>query len=86
MMTSIQINNDRDRCCRLGGSNGDQEYGKENTVEPVGPEVFVECDEIQVHTIQYQFDAHQHGDQISSGEETIYTDEEQRRADKENVI
>ena len=35
-----------------------------------------------VHTIQYQFNAHQHGNQISSCKETIYTDEKQCSADE----
>jgi len=86
MMASIQINNDRDRCCRFCCCNGDHEYGKEKTVQPVGPEIFVECNEIQVNAVQYQFDTHQHGNEVSSGEETIHTDEEKRDADKENMI
>ena len=86
MMTPVQINNDRYRRCSLSGGDGDHEYGKENTIQPVGPEVFIECNEIQVHAIQYQLDAHQHGNEVSSRKETVNADEEQRCADEENVI
>ena len=85
-MTSIQINNDRDRCGSFCSCNGDHEYGKENTIQPVGPEVFIECNEIDIYTVQYQFYTHQHRNEISSRKKTIHTYEEKRCADKENVI
>ena len=44
--------------------------------------IFIECNEIQVHTVQNQFHTHQHGNQISSGEETIHTNKKQCGADK----
>ena len=86
MMTPVQINNDSDRCSSFCRGDGDHEYGKENTIQSVGPEIFVECNEIEIYTVQYQFYTHQHGNEVSSREETVHTDEEQRCADKENVI
>ena len=50
------------------------------------PEVLIKGDKIQVHAVQDQFNAHQHGDEVPSGEETVDADEEKRGADEENMV
>ena len=85
-MTPVEIDDDGDRGCRFSRRDGDNENGEEHPVEPVGPDIFIERDEIQVHTVQDQFNAHEHGDEVPPGEETEYADEEQRGADEQDMI
>ena len=46
------------------------------------PQIFIECNKIQIHTVQYQLNAHQHGDKVSPGEEAVDADKEQCGADE----
>ncbi len=50
------------------------------------PEIFVECNEIQVYTVQHQLNTHEHGDQVSPREETKHRYEEQCSAYEKQMI
>jgi hypothetical protein len=76
-MTSVQINNDRYGYSCFRRCNGNDEDGKENTVQLLREQVFVEGHKIDIHTIQHQFNGHEHGDHIPSGEQAIHANEEQ---------
>src|SRR5215203_1832165 len=54
-MAAVEINYNGNCHCCLGRRNRNNKYGKENTVEFVRIQVFVEYDKIYVYTIQYQF-------------------------------
>jgi hypothetical protein len=54
-MTTIKINNDRDRYSGFCRRYRNNKYGEENAIESVRVQVFVEHDEIDIYTIQYYF-------------------------------
>jgi hypothetical protein len=83
VVAAVKVYDDGDSHGCFGRRYGNDEYGKENSVEPVGPQIFIEGDEIQVHTVQYQFHTHEHGYQVSPGKKTIHTDEEQCSTDEQ---
>ena len=40
------------------------------------PQIFIKGYKIQVHTIQYQFNTHQHSNEVSPGKEAIHANKE----------
>jgi hypothetical protein len=84
-MTPVQINNDGYRHCGFCRSNRDDEYGKENPVQLIRPEIFIECDEIDVDTVQYELNRHQHRYHVAAGEKAVHADEEKGSAEEEDI-
>jgi hypothetical protein len=80
LVAAIQVDNNgySDSCFRSGDRNDKQ--GKEDTIQPVRVEVFVESDKIDIHAVQDQFDGHEHTDQVTAGEQAKDADKEKRRA------
>ena len=76
-MAPIEIYNYSDRHSCFSCRDRNDKNGKEKSVHPVWPEIFIKSNKIQVHAVQYQFYAHQHCDQVSPGEETEHADKEQ---------
>jgi hypothetical protein len=68
MMAPVQINYYRNSYCRLCCSNGNNKNGKENAVEFFRIQIFIEYNEIDIHTIQDQFNSHQHRYHVTPGE------------------
>ena len=85
-MAPVKIYDDRNGSGRFCCCDGDDENCKENSVEPVGPNVFIEGDKVQVHTVQHQFNTHQHGNQVPPGEESVHSDKEECGADEEYMV
>jgi hypothetical protein len=73
-VASVQVNDYRNGYRSFRSGNGYYKQGKENAIQLIGVQVFVECHKIDVHTIQDQFDRHQHGDQVAPGEQPIHAD------------
>jgi hypothetical protein len=84
-MASIQVNNYRNGHGGFGRSNGNNKQGKENTIQFIGVQVFIECHKIYVHTIQNQLYGHEHSDKVTPGEQSIHADEKQGRAHKQDM-
>ena len=76
----VQVNDDGDSNGRLCGGNGDDEQGKEQSVQFTRPQVVIKRDEIYIDTVQDELQRHEHGHQVPSRKESEHTDEEQRRA------
>jgi hypothetical protein len=84
-VVAVQVNNDSYGNSSLSSCYGNNEYGKEYPVELISKQVFIEGYEVNVDSIQYQLNRHQHGDHIATGEEPINADEEQRGADEQQM-
>ena len=76
-VASVQVDDDGNGNCSFGGSNRNYKYSEHHTIQPVCPEIFIESNKIDIDTVQDQLNAHQHGDEISSGKKSINTNEEQ---------
>src|SRR5688572_22920002 len=85
-MTTVEVDDNSDSDGRFGCRDGDDEQGKEQTIHFVWPEIFVECYKIQVHAVQDQLNAHEHGDQVPSREKSIHTNKEKCRADEQYLV
>ena len=81
-MAAVEVDDDGNGNGRLRRSDGDDEDGEEQSIHFSGPEIFIESDEIQVHTVQDQFDTHEHGDQVPAGEESVNANEKEGGADE----
>src|SRR6185312_3611355 len=84
-MVSIQVNNNCDRHRSFGSSNGNDEDGKEYTIQLIGVQVFIKSHKIDVHTVQHQLDRHQQGDQVPAGKQAVHANEKQGRTYKQNM-
>jgi hypothetical protein len=85
MMAPVQIdyNSYGHRC--FGSCNGYDKYGEEYPVQFTRIQVFIECHKIDINAIQNDFNSHQHGDHITTGEESVHADEKQSGADKKDL-
>jgi hypothetical protein len=81
-MCPVKIYDDRDRYRCFGGCDRDDENGKKDPVQPVGPQIFIEDHEIYIHAVQQQFHRHEDGDHIPAREQPVHPDEEKGRAYK----
>jgi len=84
-MIAVEINNDGDSHSSLSSCNGDDKEGKEQAVELIGIQEFIECHEVDVHTIEYQLHRHEHRYQVSPGKEAIHADKEEGAAHKQKM-
>jgi hypothetical protein len=82
LVTAVKIYNDRNGHSRLGRRNSDDKQCKKQTIHIPGVEILIKSNEIQVHTVKDQFNAHQHGNKVSSCEKTIYANEEESGGDE----
>jgi hypothetical protein len=82
-MTPVQINDDRNRNSSLSSCYRNHEYCKKYTIQFMLPQIFIESNKVEVNAVQYQFYAHQHGDQVSPGEKTKYAYKKQGGTDKQ---
>jgi ribonuclease I len=82
MVAAIKINNDGYGNGSLCRSDGYDKKNKKQSVHGLWPEVFIKGYEIQVHTIEDQFNAHEHGDEVPSGQKAINTREKEYGADQ----
>jgi hypothetical protein len=75
-MTAIEVDDNSNGDGSFRSSNGDDENGKEDTVQFSGPQVFVESHKVDVDAVEYEFDTHEHRNHISAGKQTVHADEE----------
>jgi hypothetical protein len=75
-VAAIQIDDDRDGDSGFSRSYRDDKYGEKDAVEFFRIEIFIKHNKVDVHTIQNQFNRHQHGNEITPGEQAIHPDKE----------
>ena len=81
-MTAVKINDDCNCYCRFRSSNRDDENGKENSIELIRVQIFVEGNEVDIYGIQNKLNSNQHGDHVPARDETVDADEEESGAEE----
>jgi hypothetical protein len=59
-----------------GFSGGDRNYkqSKKQAIHFAGPHIFIKSNKVQVHAVQNEFNAHEHRNQIATGEKAVHAD------------
>jgi hypothetical protein len=83
---AVKVNNDGNRNSGFSCGYGNNEKRKEESVELVGPNVFVERNEVDVHAVQNQLHTHQQGDQVSSCKKPVHASKKQAGANEKKMI
>jgi hypothetical protein len=78
----VQVDDDSNCHRSFCGSYSDNEYGKEKAVQPVGPEIFIKSDKVDIYAVQDELNTHEHRNKIAPCKKTVHSNEEECRTDK----
>ena len=74
----VNVDDDRNGHCSLGGTHTNGEERHEEAFELVGMEQAVESCKVDVNGIEHKLNGDEHGNEVASGDETKHADEEQK--------
>jgi hypothetical protein len=84
-VASVKVDDDSYSHSGLCRGDSNDKNGEEDSVQFFRIQVFIKDNKIDVHTVQYQFYCHQHGNHISPCEQSIHSNEEQGCAYKQDM-